>query len=201
MLTMERTVYLNVRTEGFAFLQSIFLTLPDKNFVKQMMGLKFDHETDESTQLLRQFIMDNKLKPIELILQELAVDRAQLLRGMSPSGPRPPYESLYVNQPPQKIAGQLMDFYNHAGVSPLEEIHESPEYIGMELAFMHDLSSRELEAVKVGDLKTADQLHEMQNLFLKEHLGKWAGLFADEMFQHAKTDFYRGISLLLKDLG
>lgn len=49
-----------------------------------MMGLNLDYETDESTQLLRQFIMDHKLKPIDLILQELAVDRAQLLRGIFP---------------------------------------------------------------------------------------------------------------------
>ena len=189
------------RLESYSFLSSIFLTLPDEAVVTNL--LKFPVEQPLQSPGMQQicgYIKRHQLNTLQSVLQELATDRAKLLRGITKNGPRPPYESLYLNQPPQDIIGGLNQFYAKINYSVSRDLKDSPEQIGVEFSYMQTLCKKELDALENGLLDEAEKYSGLQQSFLKQHLGRWAGLFAQEMERYAQTDFYRGIALLIQEL-
>ena len=45
--------------------------------------------------------------------------------------------------------------------------------------------------------KTITQTIELEEEFLRVHLGNWVGEFCSAVEKHASTDFYRGFALIL----
>jgi TorA maturation chaperone TorD len=70
----------------------------------------------------------------------------------------------------------------------------------VELSYMQALCKKELEALGNALLDEAQVYNRLQQSFLKQHLGRWAGLFAQEMVRQAETSFYRGIAMLIQEL-
>ena len=143
-------------------------------------------------------------KPEEDVLTELAVDRTRILRGTGHADIKPPYEGLY-----RKGAGfgdyvlGVKRFYRKAGLVPDERVGESADYLCVELDFMKQLCLRE-EAARLceGEIretvaKTIARTLELEEEFLRVHLGNWVGEFCSAVEKHASTDFYRGFALIL----
>lgn len=193
------------RLGAYNLLSYFFLALPDKDFVSQIMNLDFntfengkiDEDVFTGIELIQDFIQNSESKPLDDVLLEVSIDRTQLLRGLSHDGPRPPYESGYLDTPAEIIHGQLAAIYGKADYGFYNEINESPEHIGVELAFMTNLCEMQLET-NVNDDKHLSYLLDLQSEFLVNHLGQWANIYAHEMLSFARTDFYRGIALVLK---
>jgi len=189
------------RLESYSFLSSIFLTLPDEALVTNLM--KFPVEQPQQSpgmQLIGGYIKRHHMNTLDSVLLELATDRVKLFRGITKTGPRQPYESMYLNQPPQDIIGGLNQFYAKINYSVSKDLKESSEQIGVEFSFLQALCEKELEALSDGLLDQVEKYRGLQQSFLKQHLGRWAGLFAEEMERYAQTDFYRGIALLIQEL-
>jgi TorA maturation chaperone TorD len=189
------------RLESSCFLSSIFLTLPDEAVVTNLLKFPVDQpQQSPGMQHICGYIKHHELNSMRSILKDLSTDRVKLFRGITKNGPRPPYESLFVNQPPQDIIGGLNQFYAKLNCSVSKDIKESPEQIGVEFSYMKALCEKELEAIEDGLLDQVEKYRGLQQSFLRQHLGRWAGLFAKEMECHAQTDFYRGIALLIQEL-
>lgn len=104
----------------------------------------------------------------------------------------PPYESLY-NYPiwdkptfGGPVADELQKFYQSAGLVIDEEMNIPADHLSAELLFMSYLIE--------------DDLIELQEDFLEQHLVVWVPEFCDEIKRYARTTFYQQMSDLLKEL-
>jgi TorA maturation chaperone TorD len=200
-LTMKNTDTLQQRMESYGFLSDMFLSMLDETVTSNILKLDITQHADSpGMQQIDEFISQHRTDKIENVLQKLAIDRARLFRGVNTDGFRPPYESLYLRQPPQDIIGSLNQFYAKIDCRVSNDINESPEQIGVELSYMQALCKKELEALGNGLVDEAQVFNRLQQSFLKQHLGRWAGLFALEMLRQAETSFYRGIAMLIQEL-
>ena len=200
-LTIKDTDTLQQRMESYGFLSDMFLSMLDETVTSNILKLDITQHADSpGMQQIDEFISQHRTDKIENVLQKLAIDRARLFRGVNTDGFRPPYESLYLRQPPQDIIGSLNQFYAKIDCRVSNDINESPEQIGVELYYMQALCKKELEALGNGLVDEAQVFNRLQQSFLKQHLGRWAGLFAQEMVRQAETSFYRGIAMLIQEL-
>jgi TorA maturation chaperone TorD len=143
-------------------------------------------------------------RPEEDILTELAVDRTTILRGTGHADMKPAYEGLYRKGArfEDSVLG-VRRFYRKAGLVPDETVGESADYLCVELDFMKQLCLREeVLRLREGEVeeaiaKTIARTIELQEQFLRVHLGNWAGEFCGAVEKYASTDFYRGFALIL----
>jgi putative dimethyl sulfoxide reductase chaperone len=147
-------------------------------------------------------------RPEENVLTELAVDRTTILRGTGHTDMKPPYEGLYRKGARfGDSVSQVRQFYRKAGLVPDETVTDAADYLCVELDFMKQLCLREetlrLEEGEVGETiakttaQTVTQTIELEEEFLRVHLGNWVGAFCSAVEKHASTDFYRGFALIL----
>ena len=201
IFAIKNTDSLQQRMESYGFLSDMFLSMLDETVTSNILKLEITQHADSpGMQQIDAFISQHRTDKIENVLQKLAIDRARLFRGVNTDGFRPPYESLYLRQPPQDIIGSLNQFYAKIDCRVSNDINESPEQIGVEFSYMQELCKRELGAIEGGLLEQVEKYRGLQQSFLQQHLGRWAGLFAQEMEGYAQTDFYRGIGLLIQEL-
>jgi putative dimethyl sulfoxide reductase chaperone len=139
-------------------------------------------------------------RPDEEVLTELAVDRTRILRGTGHKEMKPPYEGLYKKGVGfgESVLG-VRRFYRKAGLVPDETVTETADYLCVELDFMKQLCLREktLRLLEGGPEDVIVQTIELQEEFLRMHLGEWVGAFCSAVAKYASTDFYRGFALIL----
>lgn len=189
------------RLENYNFFSYMFLTLPNHAFVNKILGLNFEQISSNETgvEYIKRYAKSCAVRMLSEVLKDLLIDRTRLLRAVSEDGCPPPYESLYVKRPPQDVIGELTLLYNQARYCLIDDVHESREYIGVELNFMGMLCLKQLEALESNDICTAKDMELLQVQFFTEHLNLWISDFAEEMYKASKTEFYKGIALMLKD--
>ena len=189
------------RVNTYDFLASLFLTLPDDTLAEKIREPHGMDDMDDSAanRLLIKYSLACANKTNADILQELGVDRAKLLRGLREDGPRPPYESLFINAKMEESNAAIMNHYLKAGLAPVQEVHEPPDYLGVEFNFLATLCRKEYNALERGNMPKAALYRGIAEDFLSAHTGRWAGQFAMEMQRNAHTDFYRGIAVLISD--
>lgn len=109
----------------------------------------------------------------------------------------PPYGSVYLEEGRQVMGDTTIDAvrcYNKAGVEmDMEEQKDIPDHISVELEFMYYLISKGLGAVQNSDKDEAIKYYNMQEDFLKRHIGAWVPLFAADVRDNAKTPFYKNL--------
>lgn len=189
------------RLESYNFFSYIFLELPDAEFVDKILRTTFDQSfgDEAGVKYIENYIKSCAVKTPSLVLKELLIDRTQLLRAVSEKGCLPPYESLYMKRPPQDVIGELVQLYNRGNYCLADNVHESKEYIGVELNFMTMLCLKQLKALERNDLRMAKEMELLQAQFFNEHLRLWVPNFVGEMHKVSKTEFYKGIAIMLGD--
>jgi TorA maturation chaperone TorD len=106
-------------------------------------------------------------------LQELLVDYAALFVGPFETI-APPLGSVHLEEQPVLMGEStrnLLDIYRQAGLDMAENFNGPADHIIAELEFLAYLISARLSA----DPETAQTLHELQQRFLREHLGRESG--------------------------
>lgn len=181
------------------FLSSVFLTLPDEEFLKSLLTLQWEDSDSVGCNAIAEYAAEQAGRDHEEVLLELGRDRARLIRGANNEGMQPPYESLYAGQAANESMGSLNRFYADAGFLLADNVKDTVDQLGVELAFYELLMTRELEALREGKDDIAEQWLEVRRHFYSQHLGRWAHAYAAEMLKHAKTGFYRGIALLIEE--
>jgi putative dimethyl sulfoxide reductase chaperone len=199
-MSKEELTQLALRISQYDIFASFFLQLPDADLVQKVREFdKIEAENlDEGTVLMRKYAASCKDKNDESLLQELAVDRTWLVRGTSQQGPRPPHESIYTEVEIVDCLSALNRAYHKAGVEMSPYSHERLDYLGVELAFISELCRKEAVALEK-DEKSAAEWHTAGREFFEQHAGNFAFQFAEEMLKFARTDFYRGFAMLLRD--
>ncbi len=102
-----------------------------------------------------------------------------------------PYESFYSEfegelETPNSITESLYSAYLQEGLIMDENMNISPDHISAELYFISYL----IETSRLASL----------HQFLDLHAVKWIPNFCDDLFENAKTDFYRELASITKDL-
>jgi nitrate reductase assembly molybdenum cofactor insertion protein NarJ len=75
----------------------------------------------------------------------------------------------------------ISGFYRAFGFQVGGEQRERPDYLGTELEFLYVLSLKEAYAAEQGIEEHVEVCVEARRLFLRDHLGRWIGLFAQSV--------------------
>ena len=113
----------------------------------------------------------------------------------------PVWESVYFS--PGRLIFQeetfkVRQWYNRYQLELKHKNKEPDDHIGLEFLFIAHLAQRGVEALEKQDQAGAEALFQAQKEFLSEHLLRWAAAWCDLVDKHAKTDFHRGISLIVR---
>lgn len=197
MSTIEE---LEGRALMYRFFSNVFLVLPDDAFTRQMLAWPADDDT-EGGRLIAAWAKENAGADMPQLVQAVSVDRTRLFRGLTAEGPVPPYESMFVGNPTDHtpVMAGVAAFYDAAGFKQIDGVHDAPDYLGNEMAFMDSVLSAELAAVQANDAAQAGACRALEERFVKEHLSRWIERYTAEMQAKATTDLYRGLALLLRD--
>jgi len=190
------------RAMMYGLFVEVFGHLPDQRLLAKIKNDDFNtiligvgNLDNQSLQSYRDHIKSYqsliKSRTNEQVLTELSVDRTRILRGTGYGDLKPPYEGLYRGM--KEIGDSVLAvkrFYRKAGLLPDETVHESPDYLCVELDFMKQLCLREQAQWSSGADVTETVMTEAA--FLREHLGCWVGEFCCQAEKEAMTRFYKG---------
>ena len=186
----------------YSFLSSVFLTLPNKEFLESLASLDLEPTESAGYNAIAAYARSISGQDPEEVLLDLARDRARLMRGANNEGMEPPYESLYIEASAKSniTNGSINRFFADAGFAKSSEVKDAPEQIGVEINFVATLMQREAVALREDDAETTEHWREMRERFMEQHLGRWAHAYAKAMREHANTQFYRGVALLIEEV-
>lgn len=192
------------RSAFYRFLASVYL----KELTEDQIAAIGAMEVPEDTSLSAGYgLMKDCIThyPPELnIRQNLAVDYASTFLGAGHYEKliAPPYESVFMSPAHilmQEPRDEVVKAYASEGVR-IDPSDDTPEdHMGFELQFMAELLERQIAALQSEDDSEARRLGEVLQAFLQDHLAKWTPLLCSAVDEHARTDFYRGVSSLTRN--
>jgi TorA maturation chaperone TorD len=125
-------------------------------------------------------------------LTQLAVERTRLYRGVSATGPTPPYEAEWLSgQPAPAVLLSLTRAYQSSGLAVAAG--ERPDYVGIELGYYQRLITQEAD-----DEPDRHMLLTLQREFVSEHIGRWVPSYVEVTLPLIQSDFFRGHLLLVR---
>jgi len=131
---------------------------------------------------------------------ELKYERLKQFIGLGKLN-APPWESAHLSKKGLLFQNQTIEvreWYARFGLQ-LTRIHKEPEdQIGLEMSFAAHLAQLAVAAIDKGDQNELEKLVQAQREFLSDHLLKWGITWADQLYEHAVSDFYRGLAKLSK---
>jgi putative dimethyl sulfoxide reductase chaperone len=199
---------LSKNRQGFyQFLSRIFEKEVDSEFLVAIRDKKnffarpiegLDKNMTRGLQLVNSYLDTSSNKSSDEICLELAVEYAGLFLGVWGKPPHPS-ESIYGSVGGlvmQKERDEVLILYNSAGLVLSKNFREPEDHVAIELQFMSYLAGETAVAANAHDSKKVKDLIEMQELFLKKHLGRWLGFMTHDVLEAGHVDFYKGICLL-----
>lgn len=113
-----------------------------------------------------------------------------------------PWESVYNEASPGLIFQQetldVRSDYKALGLQVENIMHEPDDSIAYEMEFVSVLCGKAVEALEAGNVSLAMAAQEAKVRFLKRHLLRWGFEWCNKMTDNARTDFYRGVALLVR---
>jgi TorA maturation chaperone TorD len=109
-----------------------------------------------------------------------------------------PYEGSYEDDPFRQ-ARQMSDvagFYRAFGAEAHGPAHERPDHAGCELEFLAFLGARRLAAAESGHDAEADLCLEIEEVFLRDHAGRWLPSFFRAVERQAPDGFHKALGRL-----
>jgi TorA maturation chaperone TorD len=92
----------------------------------------------------------------------------------------------------------VVEAYRDGGYSPAGQVG-APDHVGLELAFLGHLALEEAEASAAGDERRAAASRGRQRRFLRDHLGRWAPVWATALERLARQPFYAALAGVVRD--
>lgn len=187
------------KAQLFHFLSEVFLTLPTEDYLQGLAAIDWRALPFEGSALIGAWLDESRNRREDALL-DLGRDRSALMRSMGPRAIEPPYESLYRETAANVSIGSLNRFYADEGYRVADNVRDTSDQLGVELAFAALLHDKMLAALKEGDDAEAQRIDEVRAAFERTHLGQWARSYATAMEAAAQTDFYRGVAQLIAAL-
>lgn len=150
-------------------------------------------EADELEKYMRSFTSQDEL------LLELQKDYTRLCFV---SKPRlvPLFESVYKEgKLYQDSTFDIARLYDEAGLRLDEEFKLPPDHITIELEFMSYLIYQEIEAISSGNKENEELAIRLQKETIMNHLGDFGLQFADKLYEHAHTPFFKSVAGILRE--
>lgn len=172
---------------------SVFAEVPfafDQPDVKQ--GLKLLNEWAERN---RDGLSDQDFDEVVADYTRLFIGPGQVLA--------PPWESVFVEKGRmifQNATLGVRDWYRRNGLQSVKLYKEPDDHIGLELTFLAHLAGEALAALEKGDDVSFEAANSAQRSFLLEHVLTWAPVWCDQVDVYTRTNFYRGVALVVKGL-
>ena len=192
---MEAELY-RARSMEYRVFADSFLSIPTVESVGFMMAIFKDMSKDA-------FGFDPKgAQPTitEKELEEIAIDRTRLMRGLTPDGPTPPCQSAFSSKPAQSSIQSLLEFYACCSYSIDKDAREAPDYLGVELAFASKLCSDLADLYSTNASKNEIQTaKESLGMFIVRFVGPLTLEYTAVMERHANTRYFRQFSCLLRE--
>jgi len=113
----------------------------------------------------------------------------------------PPWESAQLTVERQLFQGhtlQVRQWYRRFGLEAARLYTEPDDHLGLELAFLAHLAQRGLEALAQSDRPRLGETLTAQRDFVKAHPLRFVAQWGDQVEQHARTDFYRGVGQVIR---
>lgn len=132
------------------------------------------------------FLEENMEKNEEDFYNTLAVEYTRLFIAAFPELPCPPYESIYRED---TVMGnstlEVLDSFSDAGLKVMENFHDLPDHIAVELEFLYYL-------LNSGNIEAYDT-------FMREHFSKWVPKFCKKVEENDRIGFYRNAAGVLRE--
>jgi len=191
------------RAKAYRILASIYLKPPTRQILAELLRelplpVEFQGMKD-----LTEFLSQNTLMPPELLEENLAKEHLRLFGGVTPGyGPPPPYESVWSGEGKLmgKTTADVLRQYAEAGMEPGDHLANPPDHIGLELAYLSILCSKQAEAQSSNDVNLAEKYLNLETKFVRDHMERWVPSFVEEIASNDKTGFYQVIAILTKEL-
>ncbi len=156
-------------------------------------------ETQEGAKKIKSWI-EGFQGNLDEIFDRVEGDYVHLFIGPGPAKVAP-WESVYVKEGRlifQESTLQVRSWYNRFGLVSEHFKNEPDDNIGLELVFMAHLAHHALTAFEKHDYETFNNALDAQRDFGMQHLFVWAPIFCKHLHENAKTDFFKGIALVLR---
>lgn len=185
------------------------LTFPDGQWLQSLAsGSIFDESPFALQQpdmkaglfLLKEWSRLNRVEMPSELFRELRADYTRLFIGPG-QVLAPPWESVFVKEGRmifQEVTLQVREWYLRYNLQPVRLYTEPDDHIGLELTFLAHLAGLGLAALNKQDDAEFAAVVEAQRGFLSEHLLKWAFIWCDQVGVYCRTDFYRGVALVVR---
>ncbi len=165
--------------------------LPDESILQTVSALNMalDSVSPEAAEMAAKMTTISDLELLKIDFSSLFAGPFKLLA--------PPYGSIYLEGKREVMGASTIDARNRyvaAGLDFSGNVKEAPDHIAIELEFMYYLIYKELEAIQQADAESAFNFVETQKAFLERHLARWIAKFANNVEQHATTDFYKHLA-------
>jgi TorA maturation chaperone TorD len=113
----------------------------------------------------------------------------------------PPYETLFGNEhvfQQSHTMGDIAGYYKAFGLELAEVVHERLDHLSVELEFLHFLAYKESYALCHDGEEKLQIVVDAEKKFMKDHIGRWAPLFADMASKKAQRGFFMFLCELCK---
>lgn len=157
-------------------------------------------DVKEGIALLKEWNAENKNGVSDEAFESISIDYTRLFIGPG-KVLAPPWESFYFQQERvifQEQTLQVREWYRDYGLESVKLHSEPDDHIGLELAFISHLAGLAYAALEQQEKEEFEKLLDAQKQFLSEHTLQWAGGWVNQVMEHARTDFSRGIALVTK---
>ena len=134
-------------------------------------------------------------------ITQLAVDYARVFigHGNTAYSAAYPFESVYTSEKRllmQEARDEILQCYAEAGLVISPAWKDPEDHIALELEYLQIMSERAKAALESADEEEALRLVGVQRDFLLRRVTSWTPMMTADMRRFAKTDFYRGLSVL-----
>lgn len=193
----------------FGLLGKILYTFPEKSWLDPILDEDLfveapfakDHlDVVEGLSLLMDFSHKYASRNKDAILEDLKSEYTRLF-DHTVRIPVAPWESVYLSKDHLLFQEQVLEVRNWYRTFGLElvKIHQEPDdHIGLELAFLAHMANLALQAIENGNQDELDRILDAKRRFLTEHVFRWVPTWCDLMLEYGKTDFYKGVTLVLR---
>jgi putative dimethyl sulfoxide reductase chaperone len=198
---MDRSV---ARSVIYSMLSFCFV-YPDERVYGSIAAGEWIREFREALRLLDEKTVDDSLRAIEGTVSGAKEDEQLAMAGEYtrlfikpfPHGIAPPYGSFYLEKErsSEKTGSEVLRFYDEAGFTLKEDLHDLPDHIIHELEFMGILADQESEATGGERIR----LEEVQLHFLSRHIIPWVPIFCKKVVEQSLHPFYRILASLTED--
>jgi DMSO reductase family type II enzyme chaperone len=115
----------------------------------------------------------------------------------------PPYELVYFSRGPlfmnMAVLADIAGFYRAFGLEMADGSKDRADHISIELEFMHFLAVKEAYTLRNGQHNNLGICRDAQRKFLYDHLGRWTGVFHNQVKRNTKSGFYYEMTKLLNN--